>query len=77
HLRWHFIGSLQSRQIKHIVKYASSIQSVENIEHLEKFDKAAGQIVKIVDVFLQINIDDDIIKSGFESTQLEEVVASI
>nr|AAV28926.1 NT02FT1551 [synthetic construct] len=77
HLRWHFIGSLQSRKIKHIVKYASSIQSVENIEHLEKIDKAAGQIAKIVDVFLQINIDDHINKSGFESTQLEEVVASI
>lgn len=28
-------------------------------------------------MFLQINIDDDINKSGFESTQLEEVVASI
>ncbi|MDE5009194.1 YggS family pyridoxal phosphate-dependent enzyme, partial [Francisella tularensis subsp. holarctica] len=51
HLRWHLIGSLQSRKIQHIVKYASSIQSVENIEHLVKFDKAAGQIVKIVDVF--------------------------
>ncbi|MDE5018780.1 YggS family pyridoxal phosphate-dependent enzyme, partial [Francisella tularensis subsp. holarctica] len=34
-------------------------------------------IFKIVDVFLVIIIDEDINNSGFESTQLEVVVASI
>ena len=76
-LRWHFIGSLQSRKIKHIVKYANSIQSVEKLEQLEKIDKAAKQLAKKIEVFLQINIDDNINKSGFESTQLEEVVQSV
>lgn len=73
-LRWHFIGSLQSRKIKHIVKYVGSIQSVEKLEHLEKISKAAIQLGKNIEVFLQINIDDDPSKSGFKSTQLEEVV---
>lgn len=73
-LRWHFIGSLQSRKIKHIVKYVDSIQSVEKIEHLEKINKSASQLKKTVDVFLQINIDDDPNKSGFRSSQYNEVV---
>ena len=77
HLRWHFIGSLQSRKIKHIVKYASSIQSVEKLEQLEKIDKAAKQLAKKIEVFLQINIDDDTNKSGFMSTQLQDVVTCI
>ncbi len=76
-LKWHFIGSLQSRKIKHIVKYADSIQSVEKIEHLEKINKAAINENKQIDVFLQINIDDDINKSGFKSTQSEDVVEAI
>ncbi|WP_432773267.1 YggS family pyridoxal phosphate-dependent enzyme [Francisella salimarina] len=76
-LKWHFIGSLQSRKIKHIVKYADSIQSVEKIEHLEKINKAAINENKHIDVFLQINIDDDINKSGFKSTQLEGVVEAV
>lgn len=76
-LNWHFIGSLQSRKIKHIVKYVNSIQSVEKVEHLEKISKAVTQQDKSIDVFLQINIDDDLNKSGFKSTQLEEVVDCI
>ncbi|AJI47748.1 YggS family pyridoxal phosphate-dependent enzyme [Francisella philomiragia] len=76
-LKWHFIGSLQSRKIKHIVKYADSIQSVEKIEHLEKISKAAINENKYIDVFLQINIDDDVSKSGFKSTQLDDVIEAI
>ncbi|QEO57954.1 YggS family pyridoxal phosphate-dependent enzyme [Francisella marina] len=76
-LKWHFIGSLQSRKIKHIVKYADSIQSVEKIEHLEKINKAAINENKYIDVFLQINIDNDVSKSGFKSTQLESVVEAV
>ncbi|ALB02136.1 hypothetical protein ACH24_05950 [Francisella persica ATCC VR-331] len=77
HLRWHFIGSLQSQKIKHIVKYASSIQSVEKLEQLKKIDKATKQLTKKIEVFLQINIDDDTNKSGFMSTQLQDVVTCI
>ncbi|MED7819980.1 MULTISPECIES: YggS family pyridoxal phosphate-dependent enzyme [unclassified Francisella] len=76
-LRWHFIGSLQSRKIKHIVKYVDSIQSVEKIEHLEKINKSACQLKKTVDIFLQINIDDDISKSGFKSSQYKEVIECV
>ncbi|ASG67129.1 YggS family pyridoxal phosphate enzyme [Francisella halioticida] len=76
-LRWHFIGSLQSRKIKHIVKYVDSIQSVEKVEHLDKINKSACQFKKVINVFLQINIDDDPNKLGFESSQHMEVINCI
>jgi uncharacterized pyridoxal phosphate-containing UPF0001 family protein len=41
-LNWHFIGSIQSKKIKHIVKYVSTIQSVEKFEHIEKISKYAN-----------------------------------
>ncbi len=73
-LNWHFIGSIQSKKIKHIVKYANTIQSVEKFEHLEKINKYASQLSKQISVFLQINIDDDVNKSGFGSNQIDSVV---
>ncbi|QLE79089.1 YggS family pyridoxal phosphate-dependent enzyme [Francisella sp. Scap27] len=76
-LSWHFIGSLQSRKIKHIVKYVDSIQSVEKKDHLEKIDKAAKAENKQINVFLQINIDNDPNKSGFNSLQQDEVLKCI
>ena len=73
-LNWHFIGSVQSKKINSIVKYANTIQSVEKFEHLEKINKYANQLSKQISVFLQINIDDDVNKSGFGSNQIDSVV---
>jgi pyridoxal phosphate enzyme (YggS family) len=74
---WHFTGSLQSKKIKHIVKYVSTIQSVEKFEHIEKINKYANELSKKIYIFLQINIDDDINKSGFGSSQISGVVDCI
>ena len=75
-LNWHFIGSIQSKKIKSIVKYANTIQSVEKFEHLEKINKYASQLSKQISVFLQINIDD-VNKSGFDSNQIDEVIECV
>ncbi len=76
-LNWHFIGSIQSRKIKNIVKYASTIQSVEKIEHLEKINTQAGKLEKTIDCYLQINIDNDPNKSGFGSDDSDKVIDCI
>ena len=76
-LNWHFIGSLQSKKIKHIVKHVSTVQSVEKFEHIEKINKYASDLGKQISIFLQINIDDDINKSGFGSSQIDAVVDCI
>ena len=75
-LNWHFIGSIQSKKIKSIVKYANTIQSVEKFEHIEKINKYASQLSKQISVFLQINIDD-VNKSGFDSNQIDEVIECV
>lgn len=76
-LNWHFIGSLQSRKIKRIVKYVDTIQSVEKKDHLEKINKAAELENKQINIFIQINIDNDPNKSGFNSLQQQEVLECI
>lgn len=76
-LDWHFIGSLQSKKIKNIVEYVGTIQSVEKFEHIEKINKYAKELSKQISVFLQINIDDDVNKSGFRSNQIKAVITCI
>ena len=41
---------------------------------IEKINEYASQISKQISVFLQINIDDDVNKSGFGSNQIDRVV---
>ena len=69
-LRWHFIGVLQSRKIKHIVQYVDYIQSVSKFKHFKMINQSASSLGKTVKLFLQINIDNDPGKSGF--TTLDE-----
>ncbi|QIV95375.1 hypothetical protein EDC55_11428 [Allofrancisella inopinata] len=76
-LIWHFIGSLQSKKIKKIVKYANIIQSAEKIEHLEKISLNAVEQNKQIKIFLQINIDNDPNKAGFSSSQSDKVLDCI
>ena len=76
-LNWHFIGSIQSRKIKSIVKCASTIHSVENIKQLQKINDHAQFLDKKIDIFLQVNIDDDTFKSGFGSGDIDKILECI
>ncbi|APC97661.1 YggS family pyridoxal phosphate-dependent enzyme [Francisella frigiditurris] len=76
-LNWHFIGSIQSRKIKNIVKYASTIQSIEKLEQLIKIDSQASKLNKTIEALLQINIDNDPNKSGFKPSDINEIIDCI
>ena len=77
HLNWHFIGAIQSRKIKNIVKYASTVQSVEKFEQLEKINTHAEKFNKKIDIYLQVNIDNDENKSGFGSEDTNKILGCI
>lgn len=59
-LEKHFIGKLQSRKIKDIVKLFDVIQSLENFEQAQKIN-ACGEAIK---VFLQVNTSGQKQRSG-------------
>lgn len=77
YLKWHFIGTIQSRKIKNIVRYVSTIQSVDRIEQLDKINTHAKQINKNINIYLQINIDNDENKSGFGSEDTDKILDCI
>jgi uncharacterized pyridoxal phosphate-containing UPF0001 family protein len=55
----HFIGRIQSRQIKNIVKYTRHIHSLDSIKHASKINLIAGELGIKMNVFVQVFQDEN------------------
>ncbi|MDG6244286.1 MAG: YggS family pyridoxal phosphate-dependent enzyme [Methanolobus sp.] len=73
----HFIGHLQTNKVKQAVDHFDVIQSVDSTKIAEEIDKRAGDIGKIQDVFLQVNIGEEPQKFGFTVHEIKTVIADI
>ena len=60
----HMVGSIQSNKIKTALDIFTSIHSVEKIKTLELIDKNISSSSKLRQLFLQVNISEEISKGG-------------
>lgn len=65
-VQWHLIGHLQKNKVKSAVKLFSMIQSLDSVELAEEIEKRAGEIQKVMDVLIQINIGREESKFGID-----------
>lgn len=77
HVRWHFIGHLQSNKVKDLflIPNLEMIHSVDSLKLLHEMVKRKSFLKKAIKVFLQVNTSHEEQKSGFES--LEEIENAI
>ena len=70
--RWHLVGPLQSNKARKAVELFERIQSVDSIELAERLDRLSGELRPGAryPVLLQVNVDDDPAKAGFEPDAL-------
>jgi len=54
----HFIGNIQTKEIKFITKYCATIHSIDNIKQIRKMEEICEKQNTWVKVFLQIKIDE-------------------
>jgi uncharacterized pyridoxal phosphate-containing UPF0001 family protein len=54
----HFIGNIQTKEIKYILQYCSTIHSVDNIKQIRKIEEICQKQNNWVKIFLQINLDE-------------------
>lgn len=71
-VNWHFIGNIQSRQLKKIVCNADYIHSLFDISHATKIDRLAGEFGKVQKVFIEVNVSGEESKSGVSPDDLNE-----
>jgi PLP dependent protein len=72
---FHYIGRVQSRQLAKIIPYCSALHSLCEAEHIERLGKACAAAHKKMQVFLQVNCENDPAKAGMMPEQLPERLA--
>ena len=73
----HFIGQIQSRKIKKIVKLFDCIESIASIKHLRKINNEVISQKKDIRVMLQFNISGETQKGGFDPRDIKQIISGI
>ncbi|HET7703257.1 MAG TPA: YggS family pyridoxal phosphate-dependent enzyme [Candidatus Limnocylindrales bacterium] len=77
---WHLVGPLQSNKAKRALATFSMIESVDSVDLARRLDRLAGEVLPTgarLPVLLQVNVDADPAKAGFEPAALERSVAEL
>ena len=77
--RWHLVGPLQSNKARRAMELFDVIETVDSLELAQRLDRLASEIRpgQRLSVLLQVNVDADASKSGFEPADLERDLPAI
>ena len=76
-IRWHFIGHLQKNKVKKAVRLFDVIHSLDSLDIAEEIDSSAGDMGKIQEVLLQVNVSGEDTKHGISGERLSDFIESI
>jgi pyridoxal phosphate enzyme (YggS family) len=67
---WHFIGHLQSNKAKYAVQLFDMIHSLDSIPLAEELNRRAGQVEKIIESMIEINLSGETTKFGIDEEKI-------
>ncbi|WP_227395596.1 YggS family pyridoxal phosphate-dependent enzyme [Jeotgalibacillus aurantiacus] len=73
-VKWHFIGSLQSRKVKKVINEVDFVHSLDRLSLAEEIQKRAEHPVKC---FLQVNVSGEEQKHGLSPENASEFVEEL
>ncbi len=68
---WHFIGHLQSRKAKDVVRDFDLIHSVDSVKLAREIDRRAEALGKTMDILVQVNVSGEESKFGLDPEDIE------
>ncbi len=76
---WHLVGPLQSNKVRRALEVFETIQSVDSVDLARRIDRLAAEVRpgERVPVLLQVNVDDDEAKAGFQPATLDGSLADV
>ncbi len=77
HIRWHFIGHLQSNKVKKALGRFDLIHSVHSIQLAKELSQEAVKQERVQAILLQVMVLDDPDKSGFSPEALKSCFTEI
>ena len=75
-IQWHFIGHLQTNQIKYLIPYVTLIHSIDTANLLEAVNKEAKKHERVVDCLLQFHIAQEETKFGLDMDEAKQLLDS-
>ncbi len=72
-----FIGHLQTNKVKYIADSVTVIQSVDSLKLAQEIDKQAKKAGRSMDILIEINIGNELSKSGVSADSLTELACGI
>lgn len=76
-IEWHLVGHLQTNKIRPAVQLFDVIQSVDSERVARKIDRCCSQLNKVMPVYIQVNVGDEVQKSGVRPDQVREVADAL
>ena len=71
HIKLHMVGKLQTNKVKYVVPLFDYIHSLDNLKLAEKISNEQYKKKKKLKIFIQVNIGDEVQKSGIGIDRLE------
>jgi pyridoxal phosphate enzyme (YggS family) len=77
--RWQLVGPLQSNKARRALEVFESIQSVDSIDLARRLDRLVPEVLpgRRYPVLLQVNVDLDPAKAGFEPSELDAALDAV
>ena len=76
-LKWHFIGTLQKNKTRQVAELFDWVHSVDRIEIAKRLSAHRNLQLPPLNICLQINIDDELTKSGFKIKEISKIVEQV
>ncbi|MDF2690416.1 MAG: alanine racemase domain protein [Gammaproteobacteria bacterium] len=76
-INWHFIGAIQSNKTQEIAENFSWVHSVDRFKIAERLSAQRPAELSPLKIFLQVNLDQESSKSGFDPSDLAEAAKII
>ncbi len=76
-IRWHFIGNLQRNKIKYVAPFVNLLETVDSFKFVGDLAAYAKKIEKKVSCLLQVNVGEEIQKSGCSTVEAAEIMGAI
>ncbi len=73
-IRWHFLGHLQTNKVRQLIPVVHAIHSVDSLRLASEISKRA---IGPVRVFIEVNVEGEPTKSGFNPGDLTEVLPQV
>lgn len=74
HIEWHFIGRLQSRQVKTMINTIDYLHSLDRLSLAKEIQKRADATVRC---FVQVNVSGEDSKAGFKPEEVKDALEAL